>query len=84
MSSPFVQNEWNPPPLAGQPMDISELLDEMALLALPDGSRVVTIEEAREELPLARKLLVCLQSLQDQAHDLTEDCLLYTSPSQRA
>ena len=45
-----MQNEWNPPPLAGQPMGISELLDEMALLALPDGSRVVTIEEAREEL----------------------------------
>ena len=40
-----MQNEWNPPPLAGQPMDISQLLDEMALLALPDGSRVVTIEE---------------------------------------
>ena len=54
-------------------MDISELLDEMALLALPDGSRVVTIEEAREELPRARKLLVTLQSLQDQAHDLTEE-----------
>ena len=54
-------------------MDISELLDEMALLALPDGSRVVTIDEARQELPRARKLLVSLQSLQDQAHDLTEE-----------
>ena len=53
-----MQNEWNPPPLAGQPMDISELLDEMALLALPDGSRVVTIEEARNELPLAKKILI--------------------------
>ena len=68
-----MQNEWNPPPLAGQPMDISELLDEMALLALPDGSRVVTIEEARNELPLAKKILISLQSLQDQAHDLTEE-----------
>jgi len=54
LSALFVQNEWNPPPLAGQPMDISQLLDEMALLALPDGSRVVTIEEARAELPLAK------------------------------
>jgi|TARA_B100001741_G_C16306627_1_gene483867 hypothetical protein len=69
----FVQNEWNPPPLAGQPMALSELLDEMALLALPDGSKVVTIDEARDELPRARKLLVCLQSLQDEAHDLTEE-----------
>jgi len=68
-----VQNEWNPPPLAGQPMSISELLDEMALLGLPDGSKVVTIDEARNELPLARKLLQSLQALQDEAHDLTEE-----------
>ena len=54
-------------------MDVSQLLDEMALLALPDGSRVVTIEEARAELPLAQKLLITLQSLQDEAHDLTEE-----------
>ena len=68
-----MQNEWNPPPLAGQPMAVTELLDEMALLALPDGSRVVTIEEAREQLPLAEKILTSLQSLQDQAHALTEE-----------
>ena len=68
-----MQNEWNPPPLAGQPMSISELLDEMALLALPDGTRVVTIDEARNELPMAIRLLNNLQSLQDQAHDLTEE-----------
>ena len=66
-----MQSEWNPPPLAGHPMNLSELLDEMALLALPDGSKVVTIEEARLELPLANKLLISLQSLQDEAHDLT-------------
>ncbi len=68
-----MQNEWNPPPLAGQPMDITELLDEMALLALPAGCRVVTIDEARNELPKARKILITLQSLQDQANDLTEE-----------
>ena len=68
-----MQNEWNPPPLAGQPMSISELPDEMALLGLPDGSKVVTIDEARNELPLARKLLQSLQALQDEAHDLTEE-----------
>ena len=54
-------------------MAVTELLDEMALLALPDGSRVVTIEEAREQLPLAEKILTSLQSLQDQAHALTEE-----------
>ncbi len=68
-----MQNEWNPPPLAGQPMSITELLDEMALLALPDGCTVVTIEEAREQLPMAEKVLIAMQSLQDQAHDLTEE-----------
>ena len=68
-----MQNEWNPPPLAGQPMNLSELLDEMALLAIPDGSKVVTIEVARMELPQAKKLLIALQSLQDEAHNLTEE-----------
>jgi len=68
-----VHDEWNPPPLAGQPMSLTELLDEMALLAIPDGSKVVTIEEARNELPMAKKLLYSLQALQDQAHDLTEE-----------
>ncbi|MFL2961755.1 MAG: DUF2203 domain-containing protein [Candidatus Poseidoniaceae archaeon] len=68
-----MHDEWNPPPLAGQPMSLTELLDEMALLAIPDGSKVVTIEEARKELPMAKKLLYSLQALQDQAHDLTEE-----------
>ncbi|MBT3657752.1 MAG: DUF2203 family protein [Euryarchaeota archaeon] len=68
-----MHDELNPPPLAGQPMSLTELLDEMALLAIPDGSKVVTIEEARNELPLAKKLLYSLQALQDQAHDLTEE-----------
>ena len=54
-------------------MSLTELLDEMALLAIPDGSKVVTTEEARNELPLAKKLLYSLQALQDQAHDLTEE-----------
>ena len=54
-------------------MSLTELLDEMALLAIPDGSKVVTIEEARSELPMAKKLLYSLQALQDQAHDLTEE-----------
>lgn len=54
-------------------MAITELLDEMALLALPAGSRVVTIDEARENLPRASKILIAMQSLQDLAHDLTEE-----------
>ena len=68
-----MQNESNLPPLAGQPMTTGELLDEMALLALPVGTRVVTIEEARQELPTAKRLLYSMQALQDEAHDLTEE-----------
>ena len=49
-------------------MTIGELLDEMALLALPSGTRVVTIEEARQELPIAKRLLYSMQALQDEAH----------------
>ena len=54
-------------------MTIGELLDEMALLALPSGTRVVTIEEARQELPIAKRFLHSMQALQDEAHDLTEE-----------
>ena len=54
-------------------MTIGELLDEMALLALPSGTRVVTIEEARQELPTAKRLLYSMQALQNEAHDLTEE-----------
>ena len=68
-----MDDEIQSPPLAGQPMSITELLDEMALLAIPEGWKVVTIEEARKELPIAKNLLFELQSLQDQAHDLTEE-----------
>lgn len=68
-----MDDEIQVPPLAGQPMSITELLDEMALLAIPEGCKVVTIEEARKELPIAKNLLFELQSLQDQAHDLTEE-----------
>jgi hypothetical protein len=68
-----VQEEWDPPPLAGQPMSELELIDEMAILALPNDSRIVTIEEARSELDDASRILFTLQALQDEAHDLTEE-----------
>ncbi|MEL0100770.1 MAG: DUF2203 family protein [Euryarchaeota archaeon] len=68
-----MDDDYQLPPLAGQPMSLTELLDEMALLAIPEGCKVVTIEEARNELPIAKKHLFELQSLQDQAHDLTEE-----------
>ena len=68
-----MQEEWNPPPLAGQPMSEMDLIDEMAKLSVPCDSRIVTIEEARSELEPAKRLLFTLQALQDEAHDLTEE-----------
>ena len=68
-----MQEEWNPPPLAGQPMSEFDLIDEMAILALPSDSRIVTIEEARSELNVASRILFSLQALQDEAHDLTDE-----------
>lgn len=68
-----MHDESNTPPLAGQPMTVADLLDEMSLLALPDDCRVVTIDEARSELDKASRLLSTLQALQDEAHDLTEE-----------
>lgn len=68
-----MQEEWNPPPLAGRPMSERDLIDEMAKLAVPCDSKIVTIEEARNELELAKRLLFTLQALQDEAHDLTEE-----------
>jgi hypothetical protein len=54
-------------------MSERDLLDEMALLAVPHDSRIVTIEEARLELPRAANYLHTMQALQDEAHDLTEE-----------
>ena len=56
----IVDEEIQLPPLAGQPMNVTDLLDEMSLLAIPEGCKVVSIEEARIELPIAKKLLFSL------------------------
>ena len=68
-----MDDDWEHAPLAGQPMGADELIDEMALLALPDECVVVTIEEARKSLPEVKKILSCLQSIQDLANDLTTE-----------
>ena len=40
---------------------------------LPRGARIVTIEEARENLPKVTRWLAELQAMSDEAHDLTEE-----------
>lgn len=59
---------------SGLPMALEELSPEADLpYPLPDGARVVTIEEARASLPEARNVLMVLQAMSDEAHDLTNE-----------
>ena len=68
-----MKEGWDNTPLAGQPMSAEDLIDEMALLALPENGIVVTIDEARNSLVEVKKCLSCLQSIQDLANDLTSE-----------
>jgi len=55
-------------------MALEELSHEADLpYPLPDGARVVTIEEARASLPEAQNVLMVLQAMSDEAHDLTNE-----------
>ena len=55
-------------------MDTCSLRDEEgALRSLPQGARLVTIEEARQNLPKVTRWLAELQAMSDEAHDLTEE-----------
>ena len=59
---------------SGLPMALEELSPEADLpYPLPDGARVVTIEEARASLPEAQNVLMVLQAMSDEAHDLTNE-----------
>lgn len=55
-------------------MELDELSPEAVLpYPLPDGALVVTIEEARASLPEAHNVLMVLQAMSDEAHDLTNE-----------
>jgi hypothetical protein len=55
-------------------MELDELSPEAALpYPLPDGALVVTIEEARSSLAEASNVLMVLQAMSDEAHDLTNE-----------
>lgn len=59
---------------SGLPMALEELSHEADLpYPLPDGARVVTIEDARASLPEAQNVLMVLQAMSDEAHDLTNE-----------
>ena len=55
-------------------MEITSLTDTDPMLAhLPSDAVILTIEGARESLTLASKLLIDLQVMNDEAHDLCEE-----------
>ena len=59
---------------SGLPMELDELSPEAVLPdPLPDGALVVTIEEARASLSEAKNVLMVLQAMSDEAHDLTNE-----------
>ena len=59
---------------SGLPMELDELSPEAVLpYPLPDGALVVTIEEARASLSEAKNVLMVLQAMSDEAHDLTNE-----------
>ena len=61
------------PLYSGLPMELDELSPEAALpYPLPEGALVVTIEQARASLPEASNVLMVLQAMSDEAHDLLE------------
>ena len=62
------------PQYSGLPMELNELsAEEILPYPLPDGAVVVTIEQARATLPEARNVLMVLQAMSDEAHDLTNE-----------
>ena len=62
------------PLYSGLPMELEELSPDADMpYPLPDGAVVVTIEQARSSLPEAQNVLVMLQAMSDEAHDLTDE-----------
>ncbi|MDA0925063.1 MAG: DUF2203 family protein [archaeon] len=62
------------PSYSGLPMELDELSpDEPIPYPLPDGAVVVTIESARASLSEASSVLMVLQAMSDEAHDVTDE-----------
>jgi len=69
-----VSTPADEPLYSGLPMELNELSPEATLpYPLPDGAIVVTIEQARKTLPEAQNVLMVLQAMSDEAHDLTNE-----------
>lgn len=62
------------PSFSGLPMELDELSPDADMpYPLPEGAMVVTIEQARASLAEASNVLMVLQAMSDEAHDLTDE-----------
>jgi hypothetical protein len=61
------------PLFSGQPMSFEDLLEEELQLEGLENMHILTVEEVREGLSRVARELATLQSLVDEAHDMTEE-----------
>ena len=62
------------PIFSGIPMELEEMKDRLDLVnTLPKNAQIVTLEHARASLDEAQRILSVLQSMSDEAHDLTDE-----------
>ena len=61
------------PLFSGQPMSFEDLLEEELQLEGLENMHILTVEEVREGLSRVERELATLQSLVDEAHDMTEE-----------
>lgn len=61
------------PLFSGQPMSFEDLFEEELQLEGLENMRILTVEEVREGLSRVERELATLQSLVDEAHDMTEE-----------
>jgi hypothetical protein len=61
------------PLFSGQPMAFEDLFEEELQLEGLENMHILTVEEVREGLSRVERELATLQSLVDEAHDMTEE-----------
>ena len=77
-----MDDDYDERPFIGQPMSPEDLLDPSALELIKGEIRVVSIEEARSELPKIGRAISEMQAIHDLAGDVTDEIeiLLETLP----
>jgi len=68
-----VNSKKDEPFVSGIPMDVEPVHLEQFSEELPRHARLVSLDEARESLEIASSTMCILQSLSEEAHDLTNE-----------